>query len=1395
MKTLTQKLRGWIVTSGHDAKNHNARGVHFSGNVDFGHTKGKHLRATREGLWHRARRSRSTLFTLALTAFAISRVTTGAAPAPETVIVPYDATKPIDGQKLDQLYVPYEHFIELWNAAKMQRRPQPAENPAAPFVFTSSRYDARLGDKVLHVSGALQLFTYGTEWVTVPMPFAGVTISALKLDGEPAALLDPKTQPVAQGNGKTAAPAQAPRAITVEKAGAHLVEVEFEIPLAGDRARVAWNVPQTAGTLLQLVLPRAEMKATISPGAGAIERVADGKKIVTAMLGVTGKIEIALDSSIALAVAAKPAVAHIAADLDVTQAFEAVRARIGFSFPESRLDRFTVFIDKNLTLLDLAIPNLKSWKLDATANPQRLEVTLSEPVHDRFEFVIAAERAATLDGKPRAFPFFAAEANRFERVSALNADTSVAISARPTAAFKQIPTAINSASGLAPVAAFSSIGGENLAYEVAAKTVQRSADVHAVYQVNHTKIELVAAMTLDSREPLFSATLAMPADFAVQAVESERLRDWWRDGDALNVRFRGVAPGQTHLVLHLVKQFAKAPAELEIAPLALADFSDVHGDALIAADKGVRVTMTALADAKEVAPENVAKDFDIALPLERKRGIVFKNQNFSAKVALAPLPARLTGLWILFAQAHESWIGVSAQVHVAARQASAGAVSFTLPAGVPEARVSGDNVRETSSYPDGDVRRYRVFFRADIYEATDFTVSFDLPHAGATRLPSFEFPELERVESFVIAQNASDYEMQVNAGGLDTATRADLPFLPPLANDAHIYRAHPGWSLEIRTTALAKDAGRSAFVAWAEMTSALRDDGGEWHRAVYHLQNRSLQFLPVKLPAGAELTTVRVAGDPVRADKGRVNGADVVLVPLIKTKAGDLAYDVELVYRTKPCGAFDFFARKKPGAPELPGITVERTFWNVWLPENERLVRADGNMEEVIGEVAKAEKLEGAVQELKSLSRVIASNPGNSYAYDNATRNYDELSKRVKQENESGSHFRREAAADAPVAKGKAMQQRAYVSQKQMEFKKELEQQAMQVDDLRKAQPNAPAPEEAQASAPQQASQQPAAKFTVNSGYVGGIEVQSKSGQVATTTDGNKLLFNDNIAWNAKVDVTQNSAAIAPQEQGRQQVEFLGDISIANGVLKQGADKPQDGKGTQVLNVPGVADLEKKSDEIQGGQNLFFSSNASNGAAIQQGQVNIVSGVNNTKALNNARGNTYTGQTTVNGGALVLNGENTQAGSTILGAGTLTTSGGVAMDAGVSISGKSATQSAVTDGDRSTTIGGVGGPGGGAGFGGDALAKPRPLTTPAPMVLPKKESLKTGGRVSLAVDFPTEGRVHHFKKLKADARLTLSLASMHYAARFGWFALFVALSLLLRYTARQHSAHTRRRAS
>ena len=107
------------------------------------------------------------------------------------------------------------------------------------------------------------------------------------------------------------------------------------------------------------------------------------------------------------------------------------------------------------------------------------------------------------------------------------------------------------------------------------------------------------------------------------------------------------------------------------------------------------------------------------------------------------------------------------------------------------------------------------------------------------------------------------------------------------------------------------------------MTTALRRDGAEWHRTVWHLQNRALQFLPVRLPAGAELVSARVAGSSVRADAAMLEGQNAVLIPLIRTKPGELSYDVEAVFRIRG-EALPRHRDQTLHDPALVGITVER---------------------------------------------------------------------------------------------------------------------------------------------------------------------------------------------------------------------------------------------------------------------------------------------------------------------------------------------------------------------------------------------------------------------------------------------------------------------------------------
>ena len=170
----------------------------------------------------------------------------GAAFGSETVIVPYDATKPIAGQKPDQFYLPYERFLELWEAAKKNRTGAKAEPAAVAYVLSAARYEGVVGERSVAFTGKLDVTTYNGAWVKVPLPFKDVQIGALKIDGVAAAY-----------DGAE---------IIVEKPGRHAVEVAFEIPLKRGTKAFAWGVPRTGATLVTLTLPDARMRAVDRAG-------------------------------------------------------------------------------------------------------------------------------------------------------------------------------------------------------------------------------------------------------------------------------------------------------------------------------------------------------------------------------------------------------------------------------------------------------------------------------------------------------------------------------------------------------------------------------------------------------------------------------------------------------------------------------------------------------------------------------------------------------------------------------------------------------------------------------------------------------------------------------------------------------------------------------------------------------------------------------------------------------------------------------------------------------------------------------------------------------------------------------------------------------------------------
>jgi len=708
-----------------------------------------------------ARRGSACAAALAAITLLLVALARGDAPPDQKtgiVIVPYDSAKPIDEQKPDQFYLPYERFLQLWNAAKQQRAAPVPEPAKFPFALTAARYDGVQGERAVGFTGKLDVTTTNDAWVEVPLPYQGVKIGGLKIDGASAIF-----------NGDS---------IVIEKPGRHTVEITFEVPLTAGARHFEWGIPRTSATLIALTLPDERTHAVITPGSGVIERVENGRNVVRAAVGSAAKIQVDLQAAAAASRVTEPAVASLVTKLAIHSGAEDADVRVVFSFPGVRQDRFTVYLNNDLTLFGLDALNLKSWKLAPDAGRQALEITLNEPASESFTLSVQAERAVPSPFGDRLAPVVSAAAKRVDFAGvAILSDSRLDIDPKPGPGQRQISWQGNGAPDTRFVAAYAGPG--MLAYSVKAAGPKKEARVDYAYQVNRRKIELMASFRLFANgDDLSTVTLTLPAQFEVQAVESAQLQDWWRDGNALHLRFRGEPARAIPLVVYLMRQYAAAPTELDVRPLALEGFKRVIGEAVIAADTGVDVSMKLAADGVEIAPAKAAEDFQILPPLERKRGIAFKTQNFSAQIALSTLPARFNALWVMHARAHEGWLALSAHTRLTVRQGSIDRASFTLPKSVPEARVSGAELRETRSRLEGDRRIYEVQFQNDVSEEVEFTLDFELPNADEATLPVIAFPGAQMTSGYVLTENFSEYEMHMKTANVDPAPPSEREHQP-----------------------------------------------------------------------------------------------------------------------------------------------------------------------------------------------------------------------------------------------------------------------------------------------------------------------------------------------------------------------------------------------------------------------------------------------------------------------------------------------------------------------------------------------------------------------------------------------------------------------------------------
>lgn len=918
--------------------------------------------------------------------------------AAHTVIVPFDATKPLTEQSANRFYLDYEVFQELWAKAKERRRPEQGEKDTGTGVAVNlAMHDVTVEDAAFTVKSRFQIGSRG-EWQSVQLPLsaAGNATVDWTLNGRAAPLKD--------------------GGILLEKPGAHQLEAMVTAGLPRGWQDAALKIPPAAASLLRVSVPLADGLPDITPPTQTSlvsEEVREGRRVFTFALNTSqgGDLTLkrqAMRRSVEQAVSAA---CDIRTDLTVRQKADQALARFNFTFPGAERSTFVVTMDEDVRPVSWNVAGMKEAILRREGGQMVAEIRLLKPVRDAFAFTMSALRARdTVDGE-RKTPHVGAQAARVERVVQILASPTLKVTMAPTGA-QRIPAVLPVEGNEPLLSSWKLRGDDTLSYTVVRAEDTVSAEMEALAQVGVSKLEIMIAATLHAgRLPLSEAYLRLPPGYEVQSVQGSGLRDWQRDAGGVFVQFDGGVVKEARFVLNAAT--TRAPGET-IAGLPVVFFEGVakqKARVSIAVNAAMDVRLQFDRAWSETDPASLRSVFTVSPPWVTKRALVWEPDTASAKqppatptVTLMAQSPKFSADTVLLVRSADEMLAFSQQVGIAVDQGAVTGLKVRLPASAPEARVSGPDVRDVQVTTQGATREYNVTFQGEILGTASVTLDWEQPPVAEATMPLAVVDGASRSRRFFIVENSSSREVKTALKEVEKTVASAVPWLPEGLASPELYQARSvDAEMKLTFSNTQATAANAAIVTLAEITTALRPNGERWETVVYSLANRSLQFLPVRLPKDAELVTVMVGGEMVRADLGvpaTAPGGKVEpchLVPLIQMRAGELSQQVRLTYFVPAKDGASIKDAAAMDDPELVGLSVERTLWNVWVPQGYELDEFDGNMEEVVEEVIEDEKVQQKLSDVLRLNRIVSTSSSSEYdvneALGNATRALEEVSR------------------------------------------------------------------------------------------------------------------------------------------------------------------------------------------------------------------------------------------------------------------------------------------------------------------------------------------------------------------------------------------------------------------
>ncbi len=938
------------------------------------------------------------------------------------VVIPYEG-EPGTAEQSDKILIPYARFIELWNQAHLEY-PIDRQRPGTQISLSDVQYRVTVIEEHLNLLLTADIRTYGKDWIVLGLPISGLAVTKATLGGKAAQLqVGPKGMVLMVPGGTS---------------GQLELQAVMKPEYLGRRGSASFSLPPLPGTVMTVVLPEKDLELEVGEiEAAPARRIVNGSVEYTFGLGMIQKLDLRWQPKTSIGAADRTLSANAQHDVYAYHWATVGVSKITYSFSSGEYDRFALLMPQGTTLTALEGTNVRDFRDVGEQTIEEkvfrlIEVRLHRATQKQYELTVRWLGELVALEEPTELSLVRAGAvSRESGTVTLHSAGGMSVKVAQVTGGRRTDIAVDKEpqGTELPVDMARAVAKYYWPYRPFALFVQLSrlaasprVHLNQLVRINTDRAELLVQANLKTEQgKLFGASFVLPQGYELLSAVGPAVANFYErsseKGKFLHIMFHQ-GQHETQVALVLVRR----DLEFESFDVPAIMYLDQQGQPLAEQTGRLAVQVAASLEAetaaseklKSISPQTLKDWLDARQINSVQFAYGYELANPSLQLAIRRLPTAIRA---------EVFVGLAVRATAAVytyrlRYNITGSpvdhLSFRLPSEHTRLiSVESQAMRSVTQSDAGNGQtRWTIELVNEVTGIVDVVVNFALPIDPSTtvlQIPPLKTEALAGYRAIVAVQNISRHETNVkdSTNLSDLAVSEQQKLMPRQMRESlqYVFQSfEDNWLLNLEFKSAKMATRIQAVVDLLELTTVVDRNGRCRYEVKVALQNRSQQFLRVKIPQGLRLWSANVASQPVKPVVAEDSSEADVLIPLVKTSPGGLPFDVYLYFADdgiKPLVVpLNEITKLKLPSISIVGIPVMQTTWSLRLPGGYRYMRPGGNMSPVAGTVEVLSLgIEAKLEQLKRLEKTYRDVAGSSFQREQmAKRNWEVFNRKLANE-------------------------------------------------------------------------------------------------------------------------------------------------------------------------------------------------------------------------------------------------------------------------------------------------------------------------------------------------------------------------------------------------------------